>query len=250
MSIDKTIGLLVPMQQEIELLIQNITVQEVKVIANRTFYTGILENRKVVLAQSRIGKVAATITATLMINEFKVDAIIVAGVGGGLSNEINVGDVVVATHATQHDMDARGLFEQFEIPLLGIKKFESNLSKIAMIVQKLSDFYESDIKNEDFYRNLDFPVNIHQGLLVSGDQFINTYNQVNKITELLPLAKVVDMEGAAVAQVGYEFDIEVINIRVISDKADENAVYSFNDFINNFAKHLTFYSIQVVVKLI
>ena len=85
--------------------------------AGRDFWLGDLHGAPVVLALSRIGKVAAATTATTLIEAFGADRIVFTGVAGALGPDVRVGDVVVASHFVQHDMDASPLFPRFEIPL-------------------------------------------------------------------------------------------------------------------------------------
>ena len=47
----------------------------------------------------------------------------------------------------------------------------------------------------------------------------------------------VEMEGAAVAQVGEQENVPWIIIRVISDGADDNASESFQQFISSYKKY-------------
>ena len=74
--------------------------------AGRDFWQGRLLGQPVVLALSRIGKVAAASTATTLIEAFAAQRVIFTGVAGGLGAEVRVGDLVVATGFVQHDKDA------------------------------------------------------------------------------------------------------------------------------------------------
>ena len=65
--------------------------------AGREFWLGDLHGQPVVLAVSKIGKVAAAATATALIERFAVRQIVFTGVAGGMAEGVNVGDVVVAT---------------------------------------------------------------------------------------------------------------------------------------------------------
>ena len=76
----------------IELLKQPLKVTH----ARRDFWQGDLHGQPVILALSKIGKVAAATTATVVIERFGAGAIVFTGVAGGLGAGVAVGDVVVA----------------------------------------------------------------------------------------------------------------------------------------------------------
>ena len=79
-----------------------------------------------------------------MIERFAVDRIIVTGVAGGLTDEVKIGDIVVATSSIQHDMDCRPIFPQFEIPLLDVVTFKCDANMVEDAFKSCSAF----IKNE------------------------------------------------------------------------------------------------------
>ena len=101
--------------------------------AGRDFWLGELYGVPVVLALSRIGKVAAATTATALIAHFGVRQIVFTGVAGGLAAIVNVDDVVVATHFMQHDLDASPLFPRYEVPLYGKTCFENDAHLTALL---------------------------------------------------------------------------------------------------------------------
>ncbi len=238
-----TIGILVPMQEEVELLYSEIHGTKTVKLASRIFYLGKLEGQDVVLAKSGIGKVASAYTTSLLIHHFNVNAILVTGVAGGIADKISVGDLAIATQAVQHDMDCRPLFPQFEIPTTGITYFESDENLTNTLLQAAQSFTENDFDkaiSQEVMTELGIhkPA-IHSGLLVSGDQFIGTENQWQKIRNELPTTLFVEMEGAAVAQVCHDSNIPWCSIRTISDKANSAAHLDFNLFLNHAAKIYT-----------
>lgn len=87
--------------------------------AGRDYWSGLLHGQPVVLALSRIGKVAAATTAAALIERFGVARVVFTGVAGVVGPGVCVGDVVVGSSCLQHDMDASPLFPRFEIPLYG-----------------------------------------------------------------------------------------------------------------------------------
>lgn len=237
------LGILVPMQEEVEQLLGEIEAPLKKEYAKRTFYEGTLEGRSVILAQSGIGKVAASFTASLLIHHFGVKAILISGVAGGIADSISVGDLIIADHAVQHDMDCSPLFPPFQIPSTGISHYPTDKVLTEKLRMAAVRFLEQDFElliTEDVQKELSIvKPRLHVGLLVSGDQFIGTTEQLFKIMTGLPDALFVEMEGAAVAQICYDSQIPMCTIRTISDKANDQAHVDFNKFLNKAAKIYT-----------
>ena len=79
----------------------------------REYFVGQLWEIDAVCVLSRIGKVAAAMTATTLVEKFGVTHILFTGVAGAGAPSIRVGDIVVAESLAQHDMDASPLFPRF-----------------------------------------------------------------------------------------------------------------------------------------
>ncbi|WP_018344106.1 5'-methylthioadenosine/adenosylhomocysteine nucleosidase [Cytophaga aurantiaca] len=252
MEKEQITGILVPMQQEIELILHHMHVENIVETGSRKFYVGTIQGKKSVVSLSRIGKVASSVTAAVMIERFGVDRIIVTGVAGGLTDEVKIGDIVVATSSVQHDMDCRPIFPQFEIPLLDVTTFNCDTALVEDAFKSCSTFIKEELydfvsKEELEALHIQQPT-VHKGLLVSGDQFIGTMPQYEKIRAELPDAIFVEMEGAAVAQVCYEYKVPLVVVRSISDKANAIAHIDFNRYIENVAKYYTWGLIEGMMK--
>jgi adenosylhomocysteine nucleosidase len=195
--------------------------------AGREFWRGTIHKRPVVLALSRVGKVAAATTATTLIEHFGVRSIVFTGVAGGLAAHVQVGDVVIGTQYVQHDMDATPLFARYEVPLYGRSHFDADaeLAATALEAARTQLSIAHGVKNVD----------IHQGLIASGDCFIHSAAEVQALRSALPEALCVEMEGAAVAQVCFDYQIPFVAVRTISDRADDNAHIDFQQFVRDVA---------------
>jgi adenosylhomocysteine nucleosidase len=97
------------MHQELAAVLALLPDEQKQQVAGREFWVGHLHGQEVVAVLSRIGKVAAAVTATVLLERLGVRAIVFSGVAGGLAPGVDVGDVVVATELLQHDMDASPL---------------------------------------------------------------------------------------------------------------------------------------------
>jgi len=247
----KTIGILGAMAQEIDEVKKLMTDVKTHEIGGRTFFEGFLEGKKCVVAFSKWGKVAATMTSVILITVFKVDEIVFIGTAGGIAPGIKVGDVVVANRLVQHDVDSRPMQKQFEIPQLNKIYIEtdSRLRDLAMqATQSLIERGNGVIIDKE--KAAEFSITnttLHRGDVASGDRFINSAEQRDTLLSLLPDVKCVEMEGAAVAQVCCEFDIPFAVIRIISDSADNNAHFDFGNFIKEVANA---YSTEIIIEML
>jgi adenosylhomocysteine nucleosidase len=234
--------------------------------AGRDFWRGTLHGQSVVLALSKIGKVAAATTATALIERFGVARIVFTGVAGGLGAAVNVGDVVVASDFLQHDMDASPLFARYEVPLYGKTRFDGDVDLTALLFKAASAALQArDLSagaggkhcatpdeagralamagaatGQAQCVTLRFPqARVHRGLIASGDRFVCGAEESNLLKNSLNAAGhevlAVEMEGAAVAQVCLDYGVPFAAVRTISDRADDSAHVDFPRFVDEVA---------------
>jgi len=232
------IGIISAMQEEIQSLLENLQNTTTVTKGKRTYHQGTLFNKSVVLVFSRWGKVASATTATQLINDYPISEIIFTGVAGSIQTNINIGDIVIGKNLYQHDMNASPLVAPFEIPLLQKIFFETTLTN-RILLQKASQTFLENF-NTHISKTLAKQFHINAPTLfieniASGDQFISTNQQLNYIKNNLPNIACVEMEGAAVAQVCYEYQMPFNIIRTISDKANNNSHIDFPKFAKQIA---------------
>jgi adenosylhomocysteine nucleosidase len=94
---------------------------------------------------------------------------------------------------------------------------------------------------------------MYLGDIASGDLFVSGSQRKANINRNLPSVLCVEMEGAAVAQVCFDFNVPFAVIRTISDVANENPnidVEEFNYFKNNLAAQYGFFILREYVQLL
>jgi len=232
------IGIISAMQEEIQALLNKLENVAVSEKGMRKYYQGTLFNKEVILVFSRWGKVASAVTTTQLINDFNVSEIIFTGVAGGIINELNIGDIVIGKNLYQHDLNASPFYEKLEIPILK-KKFlvTTDASNLLEATNTFLNTYNNYIEPSDaLLFNITKPKVIF-GDIASGDQFISSLKKIKKLNKLIPTATCVEMEGASVAQVCFEYGMPFSIIRIISDKANDNANIDFSKFSNSIASN-------------
>lgn len=220
---ERTIGIIGAMELEVEKLIEAMTDKETVEYARRTFYIGKLNGVKTVLARCGVGKVNAGVTVQMMVDKFGIDAIINTGVAGSLNEKIDIGDIVLATGAVYHDMEAVAFgYKPGQVPQMDIFEFPTDPELIQAA--------------EDACHRVNPDIKTFRGRVASGDQFIADRETKNRI-KLTFDPMCVEMEGCAMAHAAYLNDIPCLIIRAISDKADDSAEMDYPTFEAKAAVH-------------
>ena len=218
--------------------------------ASRDFWLGDLHGQPVVLALSKIGKVAAATTTTALIERFGVRRIVFTGVAGGLGHGVKVGDVVVATDFVQHDLDASPLFPRYEVPLYGKTRFHCDAALSALLFEASCSALAHESRVAHGFEG----ACVHQGLIASGDRFVSGADESHLLRELMARAGhevlAVEMEGAAVAQVCMDYGVPFAVMRTVSDRADDSAHVDFPAFVDAVASRYALAIIERFLKLL
>ena len=239
------LGIISALQEEQAGLIAQMRGVRTVTRGRRDYVHGNLWGIDCVCVLSRLGKVASAATAATLIERFDVSSIIFTGVAGSADPQVKVGDIVIAENLVQHDMDTRPLFPRFEIPLTGLAKFPAAVELNENLHMAALQFLEKDLQQvipldqQQVFR-LDQP-HVHRGLIASGDEFIGSRPRLHELKSHFPDLLAVEMEGAAVAQVCFEFGIPFSVIRTISDDADEQSAVDFLAFIREVASVYAFH---------
>ena len=211
------------MELEVEALKEQMDVKNIVEKASMKFYEGTLRGKDVVIVQCGIGKVNAGICVQILADLFQVDAVINTGVAGSLRAEINIGDIVVSTDACEHDMDVTALgYKQGIIPQMKESFFKADRQLVGAAIEVC--------------REVNPDINVYEGRVLSGDQFISGEEIKNKLIDLFD-GFCTEMEGAAIAHAAFLNEIPYVVIRAISDKADGSAHMDYPEFERAAAAH-------------
>jgi len=222
MKVNKKIGIIGALDEEINIFLKIIKKIKIKKWSEFCFYEGKIFNQEVVVVKTGVGKTSAAMVCQKMIDNYNLSAIIFTGVAGSVNKKLNIGDVIISSDCVHHDLEAIELgFLRGVIPYTKYRFFRADekLKKIAL---------KTKIKNHKIY----------EGRILTGDQFLTR----SKIKEFVYLKNelagdVVEMEGAAVAQVCFFNQIPYVVVRSVSDKADKKAAREFDIFLNTAAKN-------------
>ena len=222
------VGIIFAMKEELDEFLKLVSNIEEKKIFDLTFYECTLDNKKLVLVESGVGKVNAARTTQVLIDKMNVDFIFNIGVAGSVSEDVNVLDIVIGKKQVQHDFDITAFdHEKGYIPNVGV-------------------YISSDNKLLDVARKIKIDTTIHEGVIASGDIFVTNPEMSRKIfTKFNALA--VEMEGASIAQVCYLCNIPYLVIRSISDSPNSNNnKLTYEEFLEKSSKIVSEYLEKII----
>lgn len=193
------IAIIVAMDKEFIRIKELLEQVEETTIGGRCYTSGHLGDNELVLHQCGIGKVNAAIGVTELIRLFSPDLVVSTGCAGGASDTLEVTDVVVSSQLAYHDV------------YCGCASGETVYGQ----VQGMPARYTTP--REIVEKALACGERIHEGLIVTGDWFVDDQEKMRSIIRLFPEAMAVDMESAAIAQTCHVFGVPFVSFRVISD---------------------------------
>ncbi|MFD1018845.1 5'-methylthioadenosine/S-adenosylhomocysteine nucleosidase [Thalassobacillus hwangdonensis] len=216
-----TIGIIGAMDEEIELLKQNIEVEKEEEVAGTPFIKGRLHGKDVVLLKSGIGKVNAAVAATVLHERYQPEQIINTGSAGGFAKELEVGDVVISSLVTHHDVDVTAFkYEYGQVPgMPAMYAADETLMEKAM----------EAVKNTD--------AKAAKGIIATGDSFMQEEARVGMVRKRFPEMIAAEMEAAAIAQVCFKYGTPFVVIRALSDIAGKESSLSFDQFLVKAAEN-------------
>lgn len=225
------LGIIGAMDTEVAKLKEMMEDVHITEAASMEFYEGKLNGAGAVVVKAGVGKVNAACCTQTLIDHFPVSCVINTGIAGSLKAEIDIGDVVLATDAVEHDMDVAALgYAPGKIPDMDVEFFEADetLRKIA----------------KESCEKVNPDISVYEGRVVTGDQFISSKEKKAWLTETFG-GFCAEMEGAAIAHAAYLNHIPFLIVRAISDKADDSAQMDYPTFLAKAIEH----SVRLIVEM-
>lgn len=218
------IGIIGAMKEELEILLNTISVDKVEQKAGMTFNKGKYGENELVLVVCGIGKVNAAVCTQILIDDFNVDLVINVGVAGGLGLNIKPGDIVIAENLVQYDMNTSYFGDRVgQIPRLETFDFKCDTN----LVEKAKTAC-SNIQGHEFFI----------GRIATGDEFLHEKEKITWVNKEFG-ALACEMEGGSIAQVCYLNNIPFVVIRSISDNSLTEVAMAYEDFLPLAIKNST-----------
>jgi len=215
------IGIISAMDNEISVLLSEAKIDRVDTIGGVDYHVGTLHGQAVVITRAGIGKVRASSGVTTMLNTYNISKVLFTGIAGGVTDETQVFDEIIATRLVEHDygrITNDGFIWTSADPGAGITEglyYECDPTLVDLAYRAAVETVGAD--------------HVFKGTIATGDQFIASETYVKSLQEDFD-AIACEMEGASVAVVCIKYGKPFVVIRALSDKADGNAHETYTDF--------------------
>ena len=228
------IGIIAAMPEELKILLEHLENPQKHLRLGHVYHTGSIGYHEVVLVESGIGKVMSAMSVAILVNDFKVTAVINTGSAGAVAEGLAIGDVVVADRLVYHDVDVTVFGYDYGQMARQPLYFEASRYLVAEMKKILEKTHQ----------------NARVGLIATGDSFVAGQDKIDCIKEHFPDVLAVEMEGAAIAQATHSIGLPFMVIRAMSDTASHDANVTFDEFILEAGKRSAETLIQFLKDLV
>lgn len=210
------IGIVTAMAQEIKPIYEKLgNIVDESVIHGVSMSKIALGDDTVYLATSGVGEIRAAMAVQMLVDLYDVEVIINFGFVGALNKNIDISELVIADKVCHYQFDTS-----------------------AIDGTKVGQYYE----NEDIYFYLNEKLitgilshvekPLRRVAVASGDIFIADKEMKRRLAEDFG-CDICEMELAGLALACERNEIPLVSIKVVSDKADDNAPISFDEIVKN-----------------
>ena len=221
------------MPEEIEPILKKVGSYTQTEYASNTYYEATYKGVELVIAYSKIGKVFSTLTASTMIEHFGCEKLLFSGVAGGINPTLKIGDLIVATKLSQHDLDITAFGHPMGYVPGGSVFIEADKELIALSKEVAKELGKD----------------VQEGIIATGDQFVHQESIKEGIVKNFN-ADALEMEGGSVAVVCNALNVPFFVLRAISDTADTDASFSFDEFMKSSAIISAEFVMKMVDKIV
>lgn len=223
------IAIMGAMPEEIAPLLERVGEYKLTEFAGNKYYEASYAGHSLVIAYSKIGKVFSTLTATTMLQKFGAEVLLFSGVAGAINPKLKIGDLIAATKLCQHDLDITAFGHPHGYVPEGKQFIEADKALVAKAMDVAKDM----------------GLELMEGTIATGDQFVADPVKNKWIGDTFN-ADALEMEGASVACVCDAMNVPFFILRAISDAADMDASFSFDEFLESSAIESANFIIKMV----
>lgn len=202
-----TIGIICAGDSELQPYLDMLPFKESKKKAMLTFYECEYQTHRLIALYSGVCKVNGALAAQILIDGYQPDFILNGGTCGGLDENVDIFDTIVAERCIYHDV-AEDILTDFH-PWMKEPWFLSD-EKLLRVAERAQ-----------VRRPLRF------GAVATGEYFLGAGSRRERLLEKYPEVLAVDMETAAIAHACYVNQVPFLAVRTVTDNGTLPGIGAF-----------------------
>ncbi len=205
------VGIVCAVEAELKPFLNHMALVETVDHAMLRIHSGFLDGVQIVALFCGVAKVNAAIATQILIDQSHVDCIILSGTAGGIDRRLKIGDTVISTEVTYHDLEEGVLVKHHPwMPDLSFRAGDALLAQGKRAVETGT-----------------FRQRVFFGTMVTGDYFADAATMARIRAKYDPMC--IDMETAAVAHACYVNGVPFLAIRSVTDTEDHSGKDAFDE---------------------
>lgn len=167
-------------------------------------------DRDLFLVNSGIGNVNAGLAVAVAYSKLQIQGVLLLGVAGALTSDLDIGQLVVPSKLMQHDSFYSGE---------GGNEFMSPGSPYISISRELreSPVFDLDFEfTEWIFKKATVPVK--SGVILTGNEFVGSSKRKMNLASTVQNAVAVEMEGGGIAQIARKYRIPFAIAKTVVDR--------------------------------
>jgi adenosylhomocysteine nucleosidase len=188
-----------------------------------------LDRLQIVLVNTGIGLVNAGVATALACDKVNPQAILLLGVAGALSQEMEIGETVLATQVIQHDSFFSGETQLEDMaPGFPFVSVEPSLRE--------NPRFNTDQRFQEWLMSTGLPC--RSGLVLSGSEFVGSSLRKRQLASRHQNSLAIEMESAGVALVAKKLNLPFAVVKTIADRMnpDDSISTDYKKFLSHAAE--------------
>lgn len=208
--------ILVAMEVEEKSVLQHLCYEDVTVSDkfNIQAKLAVVKGKQIWVLKTGVGLVNAAVATALLLERHPVDAIILLGIGGSLSDKLKMGDLVAASQLLQHDSVMTGdsgselMFPgRLFLSIPGDQRPNPNIPTHFALREWVKSLVFGQAEKGSVY----------EGTILSGSEFAGSTTRKRELANRIPEALLVEMEATGIAQVALKSKTPFVVFKTVAD---------------------------------
>lgn len=186
---------------------------------------------EILIAQTGIGPINASSVLTSFLSNYKLDVVMLLGLGGAIDPELKLGDICIATDVIQHDAICSS---NHGLEYMASGDLHLSLPPEKRKSLKIKASTQWNQKIDTLLKNS--PYAVHHGTVLSGSEFVGGTVRKDLLKRTFADALLVDMEACSIAYLCEKSQVPFVIVKTVADTTHSKPTDEYVNFLTSSQK--------------